>query len=296
MPQGQIRKAVSGFYYIYADGETYQTRARGNFRNRKITPFVGDKVIFESSSVADGYLLEILPRKNVLVRPPVANVDQAVIVMSCVEPDFSTYLLDRYLILLEELSITPIIYATKTDLLSHEQWKKMQEIQNVYQKIGYSFLLPDSKDSYACRQELIRFFPKNLTVFMGQSGAGKSTLLNHLSPELNLQTGEISQSLGRGRHTTRTVELIPIFEGLVADTPGFSSIDLLEMEKVDLSRYFPEIREMSQKCKFRECLHLHEPNCAVKQAVEKEEIALFRYEHYLQFLNEIDQRKPSYKK
>lgn len=296
MPQGQIRKAVSGFYYIYFEGETYQTRARGNFRNRNITPLVGDYVVFESSSRTDGYLLEILPRKNALVRPPVANVDQAVIVMSCIEPDFSTYLLDRYLILLEELSIVPIIYVTKTDILDSESLDRLKEIKNDYEMIGYSFLLPDPQNPGLARQELVRFFPGELTVFMGQSGAGKSTLLNHLSPDLQLQTGEISQSLGRGRHTTRIVELIPIFDGLVADTPGFSSVDLLEMGKTDLGHYFPEMYRLADFCKFRECLHLHEPKCAVKHAVETGDIPSYRYEHYLQFLEEIDQRKPNYKK
>lgn len=296
MEKGQIRKAVSGFYYVYRDGQTYQTRARGNFRNRKITPLVGDKVLFESTSLVDGYVLEVLPRVNELVRPTIANVDQAIVVMSCIEPDFSTYLLDRFLVILEEKKISPIIYVTKTDLLDIADYQELVIIQKKYEDIGYTFILPHPENQIDAREQLIALFSGKLTVFMGQSGVGKSTLLNFLSPQLKLQTGEISQALGRGKHTTRYVELIPIFDGLVADTPGFSSIDLLEIDKVDLGKYFPEMLEASSGCKFRECLHKHEPNCAVKEEVEQGQIVLFRYEHYLHFLEEIEQRKPMYDK
>ena len=296
MEKGQIRKAVSGFYYVYRDGQTYQTRARGNFRNRKITPLVGDKVLFESTSLVDGYVLEVLPRVNELVRPTIANVDQAIVVMSCIEPDFSTYLLDRFLVILEEKKIAPIIYVTKTDLLDITCYQELVAIQKKYADIGYTFILPHPDNQKDAREQLIALFSGKLTVFMGQSGVGKSTLLNFLSPPLKLQTGEISQALGRGKHTTRYVELIPIFDGLVADTPGFSSIDLLEIDKVDLGKYFPEMLEASSGCKFRECLHKHEPKCAVKEEVEQGQIVLFRYEHYLHFLEEIEQRKPMYDK
>lgn len=194
--KGQIRKALSGFYYVQseADGELYQTRARGNFRNRKITPLVGDEVVFESSNLTDGYLLEVLPRENELVRPAVANVDQGVIVTSMVEPNFSYNLLDRFLVTLEYKHIEPIIYLSKTDLI--EDKEKIQEVVNCYQKIGYT-VIPATEDEASLR-ELERLFPERLTVFMGQSGAGKSTLLNLIMPELDLETAEISESLGRG--------------------------------------------------------------------------------------------------
>lgn len=206
--KGQIRKAISGFYYVHADGETYQTRGRGNFRNRKITPLVGDQVLFESENKTDGYLLEVMPRKNQLVRPPVANVDLGVIVTSLVEPNFSYNLLDRFLVTLEYESIEPVIFLTKTDLASNEQ--QIDEIKQTYETIGYPVIVPKYPGDTA---ELIRYFPERLTVFMGQSGAGKSTLLNQISPDLNLETGEISDSLGRGRHTTRHVELLPLYDG-----------------------------------------------------------------------------------
>nr|WP_202606131.1 ribosome small subunit-dependent GTPase A [Enterococcus hirae] len=289
--KGQIRKAISGFYYVHADGETYQTRGRGNFRNRKITPLVGDQVLFESENKTDGYLLEVMPRKNQLVRPPVANVDLGVIVTSLVEPNFSYNLLDRFLVTLEYESIEPVIFLTKTDLASNEQ--QIDEIKQTYETIGYPVIVPKYPGDTA---ELIRYFPERLTVFMGQSGAGKSTLLNQISPDLNLETGEISDSLGRGRHTTRHVELLPLYDGLVADTPGFSSIDFLTIETTELPKQFPEFVSASNHCRFRECMHAKEPGCEVKRQVETGEIAQTRYENYLQFLQEVENRKPIYSK
>lgn len=289
--KGQIRKAISGFYYVHADGETYQTRGRGNFRNRKITPLVGDQVLFESENKTDGYLLEVMPRKNQLVRPPVANVDLGVVVTSLVEPNFSYNLLDRFLVTLEYESIDPVIFLTKTDLASNEQ--QIDEIKQTYETIGYPVIVPKYPRDTA---ELIRYFPERLTVFMGQSGAGKSTLLNQISPDLNLETGEISDSLGRGRHTTRHVELLPLYDGLVADTPGFSSIDFLTIETTELPKQFPEFVSASNHCRFRECMHAKEPGCEVKRQVETGEIAQTRYENYLQFLQEVENRKPIYSK
>lgn len=289
--KGQIRKAISGFYYVHADGETYQTRGRGNFRNRKITPLVGDQVLFESENKTDGYLLEVMPRKNQLVRPPVANVDLGVVVTSLVEPNFSYNLLDRFIVTLEYESIDPVIFLTKTDLASNEQ--QIDEIKQTYETIGYPVIVPKYPGDTA---ELIRYFPERLTVFMGQSGAGKSTLLNQISPDLNLETGEISDSLGRGRHTTRHVELLPLYDGLVADTPGFSSIDFLTIETTELPKQFPEFVSASNHCRFRECMHAKEPGCEVKRQVETGEIAQTRYENYLQFLQEVENRKPIYSK
>ncbi|WP_438763690.1 ribosome small subunit-dependent GTPase A [Enterococcus sp. AZ194] len=289
--KGQIRKALSGFYYIYSEGQTYQTRARGNFRNRKITPLVGDEVIFESSNLTDGYLLEILPRENELVRPPVANVDQGVVVTSLVEPNFSYNLLDRFLVTLENKGIEPIIYLSKTDLDPRNPL--INEVKQVYEAIGYTVIIPKEDQGIV---ELEQQFPQKLSVFMGQSGAGKSTLLNRIAPHLDLETAEISDSLGRGKHTTRHVELLPIYEGLVADTPGFSAIDFLEIQAVDLPKEFPEFVEAAALCKFRECMHDKEPSCEVKRRVETKEIAQSRYDNYKQFLEEIENKRPIYKK
>lgn len=285
--EGQIRKALSGFYYVYANGKTYQTRGRGNFRKKKLTPLVGDHVVFSSDNPTDGYVLELLPRKNELVRPPVANVDQGVIVASLVEPQFSFNLLDRFLVTLEAKGIDPIIYVSKTDLVKDEN--VLKQIRAIY-AADYPVVSSQEKD------KLTALFPNKLTVFMGQSGAGKSTLLNELVPELELATGEISTALGRGRHTTRHVELLPLFDGLVADTPGFSSIDFLDISAAELPKEFPEFQRASVNCRFRECRHVKEPGCAVKAEVEAGEIAQSRYDNYLQFLQEIEQRRPIYKK
>ncbi|MBS7576022.1 MULTISPECIES: ribosome small subunit-dependent GTPase A [unclassified Enterococcus] len=287
--QGTIIKSLSGFYYIEHQGEVYQTRGRGNFRKRKITPLVGDYCEFESTSITDGYLLEILPRKNELIRPPVANVDIGVVVISAVEPKFSSNLLDRFLVILESKSIQPIIYISKTDLVTNQA--DMIVMQKEYQKIGYQVCL-DYSELEAIKSE----FTDKITVFIGQTGAGKSTLINQIDEQLNLATGAISKHLGRGKHTTRHVELHEVLGGLIADTPGFSSIDLREIEANQLAGYFIEISEYGRLCKFRACTHTHEPDCAVKKAVEHQEIATFRYENYLQLLNEIEQRKPVYNK
>ena len=294
MPTGQIRKAISGFYYIYCEGETYQTRGRGLFRKKNITPLVGDKVIFESSTLKEGVLKEILPRENQLMRPAVANVDLAVLVISAVEPAFSTQLLDRYLTVLESLGINALIYVTKTDLLTNSDFKIFEETQSIYKKIGYPFILPDPSTKETSLEELKKMFQDKLIVFMGQSGAGKSTLLNSLAPHLTLETAEISSALGRGKHTTRHVELFPLDGGLVADTPGFSSFDFDLIEKEEMPILFPEFGAVARECRFTGCMHRHEPGCAVKERVESGEFQTFRYEHYLMFLDEIENRKPVY--
>lgn len=294
MPEGQIRKALSGFYYVYYKGETYQTRGRGNFRKRELTPLVGDYVLFESGNLKEGVVQELLPRKNELVRPPVANVDIGVVVMSAVEPNFSTNLLDRFLVTLESKGIRAIIYISKIDLLTNETLQQIKEKQLAYEKIGYSIIVPEQENNKKALEELVSYFPNRLTVFMGQSGAGKSTLLNSIAPDLLLKTAEISSSLGRGKHTTRHVELLSLYDGLVADTPGFSSIDFLELEAEELSACFPDFVEVQDQCRFRGCMHKKEPGCQVKKDVELNKIPEYRYKHYLQFLNEIEIRKPRY--
>nr|WP_317943185.1 ribosome small subunit-dependent GTPase A [Carnobacterium maltaromaticum] len=296
LPRGQIRKALSGFYYVYCEGETYQTRGRGNFRKRNLTPLVGDEVIFESGNQDEGILKELLPRKNELVRPTVANVDLGVIVMSAVEPNFSSNLLDRFLVTLESKKIKALIYLTKIDLLDQEQYQEMEQVKVAYEKIGYSVILPKREMDHEPIEELTPYFKEKITVFMGQSGAGKSTLLNQIAPDLALKTGVISNALGRGKHTTRHVELLPLYGGLVADTPGFSSIEFLEVEADELPELFPDFVEVQHDCRFRGCKHREEPGCQVKKDVEEGTILASRYKHYLQFLEEVENRKPKYGK
>lgn len=291
MQEGRIIKALSGFYYVQTESGVHQCRGRGVFRIRNISPLVGDYVKFEIDTPDEGYILEVEDRTNELVRPPIANIDQAIIVSAAIEPAFSSLLLDQFLVLIESKDIEPIIFITKTDLASPETITELENYQNVYEKIGYTVKLVSTKKPL---EHILPYLKDKVSVIAGQSGVGKTSLLNALSPGLLLKTDEISKSLGRGKHTTRHVELIEVAEGLIADTPGFSTLDFSEIEVADLSSYFPEMVDRQHDCKFRGCLHHKEPKCAVKAAVENEEIATFRYEHYLRFLQEIQSRKPRY--
>lgn len=293
MKEGRIIKALSGFYYVKSNHTIYACKGRGVFRNQKITPLVGDLVTFEQTNDGEGYIKEIDARKNELQRPPIANIDQAVVVSSVCQPSFSALLLDRFLVIVEAKKIKPMIVITKKDLASIEEVEEMTSYKQAYEKIGYKVEFLSLQSSQGM-EKIKQFFQDKITVLMGQSGVGKSTLLNALNPELSIKTGEISHSLGRGKHTTRHVEFLQINNGLVADTPGFSSLDFPEMEAEDLSAYFVEMNKRRDACKFRRCLHDQEPQCAVKKAVENGEINNYRYEHYLQFLQEIISRKPRY--
>jgi len=293
MPEGKIVKALSGFYYVLSEGSVTQCRGRGNFRINKITPLVGDYVEFQAENKTDGYILKVNDRKNELVRPPIANVDQAILVFSASEPDFSPALLDRFLVLVESKEIEPLICVTKMDLLTSEQTNKIERYVKDYRSFGYEVLMTSSKTEHGV-EELTPYLRDKISVFAGQSGVGKSSLLNALKPELELKTAMISSHLGRGKHTTRHVELIDIEDGLVADTPGFSSLEFSELEIEELPQCFPEMVEVSEDCKFRGCLHINEPKCAVKAAVEAGEIPNYRYDHYLTFHKEIKDRKPRY--
>ncbi len=284
--QGRIIKSLAGFYYVESDGVVYQTRARGNFRKKGQTPYVGDFVDFSAEDHSEGYILAIHDRKNSLVRPPIVNIDQAVVIMSAKEPDFNANLLDRFLVLLEHKAIEPIVYISKMDLLTSPD--EIAAIQKRYQEIGYQFC--------TSLDELLPLLTDKVTVFMGQTGVGKSTLLNKIAPDLKLETGEISDSLGRGRHTTRAVSFYNVNGGKIADTPGFSSLDYEITNAEDLNKAFPELRRLSRLCKFRSCTHTHEPSCAVKDAVESGELWQSRYDNYLQFLSEIENRRETYKK
>lgn len=294
MPEGKIIKALSGFYYVMTDsGEVIQCRGRGVFRKNKVTPLVGDDVIFQADNEQEGYILDVKTRKNELVRPPIANVDQAILVFSAVEPDFSTSLLDRFLVLIEFNHIQPIICITKMDLVKEEARKKVEQYISDYEKAGYTVLWTSS-ETEAGIEKLKPLLDEKISVFAGQSGVGKSSLLNVLRPDLDLKTSNISSHLGRGKHTTRHVELIHVGRGLVADTPGFSSLEFTDIEGESLNYCFPEIERISENCKFRGCLHMQEPKCAVKAAVEAGEIPQYRYDHYQLFLQEIKDRKPRY--
>lgn len=294
---GQIQLALAGFYDVLTtDGKLFRTRARGNFRKKDLKPLVGDWVTFSADTPNEGYILSIEQRKNSIVRPPVANVDQVIVVTAVKMPDWSSNLLDRQLVALEEKNIEPVIYFTKTDLLTEKEINYFSNVVDGYREIGYQVIWPekafDDKSLDAVKSQLAG----KLTVMMGQTGAGKSTLLNHISPSLNLETGEVSQALSRGKHTTRQVSLIDLYGGLVADTPGFSAFEVFDMPARELGQYFREINDYASDCRFRGCVHLNEPNCAVKEAVAQEKIMASRYENYKLFYDLIAGRRPVYNK
>ena len=270
MRQGKIVKQISNDYTVKVDNDILVCKARGKFRNIGITPLVGDNVIFENN-----YILDILPRKNELIRPSIANVDQAVIVMSTTIPAFSTDLLDRLLCIIEYNNIEPIIYISKMDLLKCDEVKVINEYINYYKKIGYKVFTDLSiKD----------VFKDKITVFVGQSGAGKSTLLNKLDSNLNLQTGEVSIALGRGRHTTRHVELLNLMGGMIADTPGFSKLSFIDMSNSDIRDNFVEFNLYRDKCEYKDCMHRNEDNCEIKKLVNNGTILESRFDNYIKFI------------
>ena len=275
--EGKIIKIISNDYTVLANNKIYVCKSRGKFRNQNITPLVGDIVYFDEKN---NYILEVKKRKNELVRPPVSNIDQAVIITN-VKPTFNTNLLDKLLCIIEFNNIKPIICFTKLDLLNEEELNDIKQYMEYYKKIGY--------DVYDNRniEDIKRIFKDKITVFTGQSGAGKSTLLNKIDQNLNLKTDEISIALGRGKHTTRHVELLDIENGFVADTPGFSSIDFIGMSNEDIRDNFIEFNEYKDGCKYRDCMHLNEDDCNVKN---NPNIFNSRYENYKNFIENYKKR------
>ncbi|WP_047375329.1 ribosome small subunit-dependent GTPase A [Exiguobacterium sp. ZOR0005] len=293
--KGTIIRLQGGFYDVMTEAkQEIRCRARGNFRNRNISPVVGDDVDIQDQGDGTGYILAVDERSNHLVRPPIANIDQAFLLFSVKEPAFSFHLLDRFLVLIESKQVHPIIVLTKMDLLKEEERPAITAAAALYRTIGYEVIETSTEDGAGI--EAIRaLFQDKTSVFAGQTGVGKSSLLNAVAPELELATGKISKSLGRGKHTTRHVTLIQLAGGLVADTPGFSSLEFPQELEVEEMRWcFPEFVERHDDCKFRGCAHLNEPGCAVKAAVETGEIASTRYENYVTFMAELNDRQRRY--
>ncbi|NBD26442.1 ribosome small subunit-dependent GTPase A [Paenibacillus glycinis] len=300
---GRIVKALSGYYYVRPfdappGAADIQCRGRGIFKKRGESPLVGDVVEFEETENGEGAVNALMSRSTELIRPPVANVDLAVLVFSVTEPALNLQLLDKFLVHIEHAGIDAILCLSKQDLAengeeSAEAEQAMNEVVRIYEPIGYEVLVTSSKRG-AGTSALKERLQGHLAVFAGQSGVGKSSLLNALVPGLTLETNEISNRLGRGKHTTRHVELIDIGGGFVADTPGFSQLDFAELGIEELGSCFKEMRALSSSCKFRGCTHIHEPECAVLAALANGEIAPSRHANYVLFMAEMKEKKRRY--
>ncbi|KRL23873.1 ribosome small subunit-dependent GTPase A [Lactobacillus gallinarum] len=294
LAEGTVVGLIAGYYDVETAAGIVRTRARGVFRQKKQKPAVGDHVEIQIDDQGMSYLVKILPRLNRIGRPAVANVSHVLLVISAVEPDFSLELLDRFLTFFSWQKVQVTIYLSKSDLLKGDKLAKIKEELSYYQEIGYP-VFTDYHDVEAQIPQMIK--AGQIWTLAGQSGAGKSTLLNQLKKDANQATGAISTSLNRGKHTTRKVELFKLGEGFLADTPGFSSIDLTPIKLNELCNYFVEFKRASSKCKFRGCQHLKEPGCEVKKLLEEGQIMPHRYDDYLAMRTEISEgRLPEYLK
>lgn len=285
--QGIVLRSIGGFYYVEAADMVYTCRARGIFRRQGITPVAGDRVMISTKEDGTGMLEEVLERKNVLVRPPVANLDVLVLVASVCHPRTNTLVLDKMIAVAEKKGICPIIVINKSDL------GDPAELEQIYHSTGLECFTVSANDP----QSLIplrRRLSGQICVFAGNSGVGKSSILNGIDPTLELSTGEISEKLGRGRHTTRTATLYHFADGYVVDTPGFSSLDMEQVESIskdELADCFREFEPYIGQCRFIGCAHYREPKCAVRAAVEAGKIAQSRYDSYVSMYEAVKDKK-----
>ena len=288
---GKIIKGIAGFYYVHTEGNSvYECKAKGIFRNQKIKPLVGDNVeleiLDEEKKLAS--IVDILPRKSQLIRPAVANADQALVVFATKDPEPNRNLLDRFLILMAKQKLPVIICFNKTDLISEEERKKFE---NGYRNSGYEIRFLSAKGNVGA-EEIRALLDHKTTVLAGPSGVGKSTLVNLLQAGVVMETGAVSEKIRRGKHTTRHSEFIWINDDTyILDTPGFSSLELEEIEAEELKDYFPEFHPFEGKCRFRGCIHENEPECAVKKALQEGFIAKGRYNSYLQLYKNLKEKE-----
>ena len=291
MIKGKIIKGIGGFYYIHDGiGTVYECRAKGKFRNQKLKPLVGDDVEMDiiDTEKKTGNVSRILPRQNDLIRPAVANVDQALLVFSVTSPEPNFNLMDRFLIMMEQQGLPVILCFNKTDLATEEEINKCLDI---YRHAGY----PVEQISVAKEEGLERIrdlLRGKTTVLAGPSGVGKSSLMNYLNPSASMETGEISQKIQRGKHTTRHSELLAVAENTyIMDTPGFSSLGLFDLEKEQLAWYYPEFAEYEKFCKFGMCSQISEPVCGVRDALAEGKLHKLRYDNYVLLYNELKDKK-----
>lgn len=289
--QGKIIKGIAGFYYVHvAESGVYECRARGIFRKEKIKPLVGDDVQIEvlNDIEKEGNIAEILPRKNELIRPAAANVDQALVVFAVADPKPHFNLLDRFLVMMESKKIPVVLCFNKKDIAAQPE---LAQIREIYQSCGYDIVFTSALEAENVK-DVGDLLEGKTTVIAGPSGVGKSSLINILQSEVQMETGSISEKIGRGKHTTRHSELITINESsYIMDTPGFSSLFVNEFDKGELKYYFREFVPYEGKCRFNGCDHVHEPGCLVKEAVEAGKIHSVRYEDYLEMYRELQERK-----
>ena len=289
--QGKIVKGISGFYYVHVvESGIYECKAKGIFRQQKMKPLVGDDVEIDiiSEEKKTGNVAAILPRKNALIRPAVANVDQALLIFAAASPNPNFNLLDRFLVMMGRQDVPAILCFNKCDLITEEQ---KQEIEAIYEVSGCKILFVSAKKELGLK-ELQEILEGKTTTVAGPSGVGKSSLINLLAPEACMETGEISKKIERGRHTTRHAELIQLKgDGYIMDTPGFSSLYLPEMEKEELQDCYPEFAAFEPYCRFQGCSHISEPDCGVKEALSERKIHPVRYENYCQLYGELKDRK-----
>lgn len=292
---GIIVKGIGGFYYVETADGIYECRARGLFRKQKMTPLVGDKCTISVVDDKTGYVEQIQKRENSFVRPPVANIDHIYIVCAASSPSPLPILIDKLSVVAIKEGVTPSIVINKMDLKNEDT----EEIAQAYRKAGFNVYTVSAKTGEGI-SEIKSEMQGKISVFAGCSGVGKSSLLNKLFPEINQATGEISEKIRRGKHTTREVNLIKLScGGYIADTPGFSELEMAEMtdiEKEDLFLYFPEIEKFSGECNFRDCKHINEPGCSVKKAVEEEKISQLRYDNYKEIFKQLGEIKKWQKK
>ncbi len=289
--QGKIIKGIAGFYYVHIPGmAVYECKAKGIFRNRKIKPLVGDNVMIDvlDENQKKGNIMEITDRKNQLIRPAVSNIDQALIIFAVARPEPNLNLLDRFLLMMNKQDVETIVCFNKMDTVTQ---KELNVLADIYTKGKYQVLFTSAVEEKGV-EELRRLLIDKTTVLAGPSGVGKSSLINHLIPEAKMETGEISVKIERGKHTTRHSELF-CMEGstYIMDTPGFSSLSIEDIEKDELKKYFPEFLDYEDYCRFGGCLHINEPDCAVKQALEEEKISKIRYNNYVQLYKELKETR-----
>lgn len=288
---GKIIKGIAGFYYVHVPQKgVYECKAKGIFRKENQKPVVGDDVDMDiiDEETQKGNIVKILPRRNQLIRPAVANISQAVVIFSVVKPEPNLALLDRFLIMMEHQKIPCRICFNKADLAIEEQVESLRE---EYKASGYPVLFVSAKEQTGL-EELREWLLDKTSTVAGPSGVGKSSLINRLQDEICMETGNISEKIERGKHTTRHAQLISLGENsYIMDTPGFSSLEIPKMEKEDLRFCYPEFFEYENTCKYLGCMHVSEPGCQVKQALEDGVIGKNRYENYVQFFEELKNRK-----